>query len=125
MGSEMGFQTWFEFPIYPFRHALLLWPHCSDCFCLLCCVICCFGNIKTHLEWFYHPKGVGFNEGGGFIPQKEWLYPPKGVVLSSKRGGFITFIIGHKTTLGGFKDGFLPHLAHMARAHRAKTAPVH
>ena len=46
MGSEMGFQTLFGLAIHPVRHALLLWQHCSDCFCLLCCVICCFGGIK-------------------------------------------------------------------------------
>ena len=43
---QMGIQTWFGFAIHPVQHASLLWQHCSDCFCLLCCVICCFGGIK-------------------------------------------------------------------------------
>ena len=53
MGCEMGFQTWVGFAIHPIRHALLLWHHCSDCFCLLCCVIGCFGVVLSPQRgWF-------------------------------------------------------------------------
>ena len=48
-GSEIGFQTWFGFAINPVQHALLFWQHCSDCFHLLRCFICCFGGIKPPL----------------------------------------------------------------------------
>ena len=84
MGYEMGFYTWFGFAIHPVRHALLLWQHCSCCFCLLCSVICCFGGIKPPRRGFITPKGVIFTRGvvlfprrGGFIPQNEWLYHPQ------------------------------------------------
>ena len=87
MGYEMGFQTWLGFAIHQVRHALLLWQQCLDCFCLPCCVICCFGGIKPPWGSFITPKGGGFNKGGGFIPQKGWLYPPKGVVLSPPKVG--------------------------------------
>ena len=50
---------------------------------------------KTTLGWFYHPEGGGFNKEGGFLPPKGWFYPLKS---------------GHKTTRGGFKVGFMPHL---------------
>ena len=118
MGLEMGFQTWFGFVVHPVRHASILWQHCSDCFCLLCCVVCCFGGIKPprggfitpKLGWFYHPEGAGFNKGGGFIPQKGSLYPPKGVVLSPKWGGCIPLKSGHKSTWGGFKGCLIPYL---------------
>ena len=79
MASEIRFLTCFGLTIHPVRHALLLWQHCSDCFCLLCCVICCSGGIKP-------PRG-GFNKGGGFLPQKGWFYLPKGVVLSPSNVG--------------------------------------
>ena len=74
MGFEMRFQTWFGFAIHPFRHALLLWQHCSDCFCLLCCVICCFGGIKPPRGGLITPKGVVLTRGW-LYPQKGWLYP--------------------------------------------------
>ena len=89
MGSEIGFQTWFGFAIHPVQHALLLWQHCSDCFCLLRCVICCFGGIKPPRGGFITQKGVALTRGvvlfpkrGGCIPPKGWFYPPKGVTLS-------------------------------------------
>ena len=58
MGSEIGFQTWFWLAIHPVRHALLLWQHCSDCFCLLCCTICRGGGenairIFSHFPHFF------------------------------------------------------------------------
>ena len=80
------------------------------CFVLPCCVILCFGGIKPPWGGFIPPKGVVLTRGGGFIPHKGWLYPPKGVVLSPKRGGFIPHKSGNKTTRGGFKGGFIPHL---------------
>ena len=58
MGSEIRFLTWFGLAIHPVRHALLLWHHCSDCFCLLCCFICCFGGLKPPRGGFIIPKGV-------------------------------------------------------------------
>ena len=94
MGSEMGFQTRFGFAIHPVQHALLFWQHCSDCFCLLCCVICCFGGIKPPRGGFITPKGVVLTRGvvlfpkrGGCIPPKGWFYPPKGVVLPPLKVG--------------------------------------
>ena len=80
------------------------------CFVLPCCVILCFGGIKPPWGGFIPPKGVVLTRGGGFIPHKGWLYPPKGVVLSPQRGGFIPHKSGNKTTRGGFKGGFIPHL---------------
>ena len=94
MGSEMGFQTWFGFASHPVRHPLLLWQHCSDCFCLLCYVICYFGGIKPPQGGFITPNGVVltkevdlFPKRGGCIPPKGWFYPPKGVVLSPLKVG--------------------------------------
>ena len=56
------------------------------------------------------PKGVVLTGGGGVYPHMGWLYPSNVVVLSPKRGGFIPHKNGHKTTQGGFKGGFIPHL---------------
>ena len=115
VGSEIRLHTWFGLAIHLVRHALLLWQHCSDCFCLLCYVISCFGGIKP-------PRG-----GGGFIPQKGWLYPPTGLVLSPpppQRGGFIPVKSGHNTTRGGFKGGFIPHVGWFYARDRPSTTPV-
>ena len=87
----------------------LLWFRLS-CFVLLCCVIFCFGGIKPPWGGFITPKGVVLTRVGGFISHEGWLYAPKGVFLSPKRGGFIPHKSGHKTTRGGFKGGFIPHL---------------
>ena len=87
--------------------------HSSDFFGLDCFAVSCHFLLwwhKTSLGWFYHPEGGGFNKGGGFIPHKGWLYPPKVVVLSPKKGGFIPHKSGDKTSRGGFKGGFNPHL---------------
>ena len=77
----MDLQARLEFAIHPVPHALLLWQHCSNRFCLLCYVICCFDGIKP-------PRG-GFNKGASFIPQEGWFCLFKGEVLSPKRGAFI------------------------------------
>ena len=63
MGSQIRFQTWFGLAIHPVRHALLLWQHCSNCFCLLCCIICCFGSIKPPRGGFITLKGVALTRG--------------------------------------------------------------
>ena len=75
MGSEIRFQTWFGLAIHRAQHALLLWQHCSDCFCLLHCVICCLGGIKPPWGGFITPEGVVlFPKRGGCIPPKGWFY---------------------------------------------------
>ena len=88
-------QTCFGSAIHLVRRALVLWHHCSDCFCLLCYVICCFGGIKPPQGCFNTPKGVVLT---------------RGVVVSPQRGGLIPLKSGHKTTRGGFKGGFVTHL---------------
>ena len=76
--------------------------------------VCSFCHLlslghETTLGWLHHPEGSVFDKAGGFIPQKGWLYPLKRVDFPPKGAvGFFESV--HKTTQGGFKGGFNPHV---------------